>query len=65
MIERGISTQDLFATLPPEWPEPLLPAIRAHLAAHPTKVVVLDDDPTGTQTVQDVWVTTSWTPTAR
>ena len=60
MNERGISKQDLFATLPPEWPEPLLPAIRAHLAVHPTKVVVLDDDPTGTQTVHDIPVLTEW-----
>ena len=46
--------------LPPPWPEPLLPAIRAHLAAHSTKVVVLDDDPTGTQTVHDIPVLTEW-----
>lgn len=55
-----LSKAAAFAALPPEWPEPLLPAIRAHLAAHPTKVVVLDDDPTGTQTVHDIPVLTEW-----
>jgi len=28
------------------------------------KVAVLDDDPTGTQTVHDLWVVTDWTPAA-
>ncbi|MHB8897173.1 MAG: four-carbon acid sugar kinase family protein [Thermoguttaceae bacterium] len=60
----GIAKEDLFAALPPEWPEPLLPAIRAHLAAHPAKVVVLDDDPTGTQTVHDIPVLTEWSEAA-
>ncbi len=46
--------------LPPQWRENLLPAIRAHLAAHPTKVVVLDDDLTGTQTVDNIPVLTEW-----
>ena len=50
----------MLASLPPEWPDSLLPAIRAHLAAHSTKVVVLDDDPTGTQTVHDIPVLTEW-----
>ena len=55
-----ISKSKTFASLPPEWPESLLPAIRAHLAEHRTKVVVLDDDPTGTQTVHDIPVLTEW-----
>jgi uncharacterized protein YgbK (DUF1537 family) len=60
MNDREISKEALFATLPPEWPEPLLPAIRAQLAVHPAKVVVLDDDPTGTQTVHGIPVLTEW-----
>jgi len=52
---------ELFATLPPPWPENLRPQIRAALAARPDhKLVVLDDDPTGTQTVYDVPVLTTW-----
>lgn len=53
---RRILRAELFAALPPEWPENLLPAIRQ--ALH--KVVVLDDDPTGTQTVHGVPVLTGW-----
>ncbi|MDQ3397359.1 MAG: hypothetical protein M3511_06215, partial [Deinococcota bacterium] len=41
-------------SLPPLWPEDILPQIAAKLRASATKIVVLDDDPTGTQTVHDV-----------
>ena len=52
---------DLFAGLPPPPDEaPLLAAIRAHLATDPHAVVVLDDDPTGTQTIYDLSVYTRW-----
>jgi len=56
-----ITKAALFAGLPPEWPENLLPVIRARLAASRNKLVVLDDDPTGTQTVHDVPILTEWT----
>lgn len=52
---------DLTSTLsglPPEWPEDLLPRIREQTQG--VKVVVLDDDPTGTQTVHGVPVLTGW-----
>ncbi|MHB0858678.1 MAG: four-carbon acid sugar kinase family protein [Anaerolineae bacterium] len=52
-----VPAAELLACLPPEWPEDLLPAIRARLH---DKVVVLDDDPTGTQTVHGVPVLTEW-----
>ncbi|CAM4146450.1 four-carbon acid sugar kinase family protein [Zobellia roscoffensis] len=35
--------------------------VRAELAKNPKSIVVLDDDPTGTQTVYDVPVITEWT----
>jgi len=47
-------------TLPPEWGESLLPRIQQELQDSPYKVVVLDDDPTGTQTVRDIPVLTHW-----
>jgi uncharacterized protein YgbK (DUF1537 family) len=50
----------LFASLPPPWPEDLLPLIRAELLQSNRKLVVLDDDPTGTQTVYGVPVLTGW-----
>ncbi len=48
------------AALPPAWPDDLLPAIRQHLRDAKRKLVVLDDDPTGTQTVHDIAVLTEW-----
>lgn len=53
-------TSELLASLPPPWPGELLPEIQAQVAAAGVKIVVLDDDPTGTQTVHDVDVLTGW-----
>jgi uncharacterized protein YgbK (DUF1537 family) len=50
----------LFASLPPEWPTDPFPAIQKLVQADGRKVVVLDDDPTGTQTVHGVPVLTQW-----
>ncbi len=49
-----------FAALPPVWPHDLLPANAAAAAASGRTLVVLDDDPTGTQTVRDIAVVTTW-----
>jgi len=58
-----VPREDLLAALPPEWPEADLRArIREATIASGRKVVVLDDDPTGTQTVHDLPVLTRWTP---
>lgn len=46
--------------LPPLWPDDLLPDIRRLLDADHRKVWVLDDDPTGTQTVANIPVLTFW-----
>jgi uncharacterized protein YgbK (DUF1537 family) len=51
---------DLLAHFPPEWPEDLLPEIQAYNREANETLVVLDDDPTGTQTVYDVPVLTEW-----
>jgi len=50
----------LLNSLPTEWPEDLRPAIRAQVKASRRKIVVLDDDPTGTQTVHGIPVLTEW-----
>ncbi len=50
---------DLHTTLP-VWPEPLAEKIRITLIESGRTIVVLDDDPTGTQTVYDVPVLTSF-----
>jgi uncharacterized protein YgbK (DUF1537 family) len=46
--------------LPPVWAEDVLPEIQAALEANRAKVFILDDDPTGTQTVRDLPVVTEW-----
>lgn len=46
--------------VPPEWSVDLLPENRKRIQASDRKVIVLDDDPTGTQTVHDVHVLTEW-----
>ncbi len=50
----------LLAGLPPEWPGDLRAQLREHALRSERTVVVLDDDPTGTQTVHDVPVLTGW-----
>jgi uncharacterized protein YgbK (DUF1537 family) len=59
-----IKKEQILSTLPPEWPEDLLPTIQAMVQASEAKIVVLDDDPTGNQTVYNVPVLTEWSPTA-
>ncbi len=59
MISRA-NKSELFASLPAPWLRDLLPEIRAAVAASRRKLVVLDDDPTGTQTVYDLPVLTTW-----
>ena len=46
--------------LPPAWSDELLPTIREEIARSGRRVVVLDDDPTGTQTSHGVLVVTEW-----
>jgi uncharacterized protein YgbK (DUF1537 family) len=59
-----IHKQETLNSLAPEWPVDLLAAIQAQVAASGRKVVVLDDDPTGTQTVHDLAVLTGWSVAA-
>lgn len=54
----------LFSSLPEPWPRDLIPQIQASLRETKQKVFVLDDDPTGTQTVHDTIVLTEWSVAA-
>lgn len=54
------SIVDTLAALPPPPAEPLRPRIRELIQQSGNKLVVLDDDPTGTQTVYDIPVLTHW-----
>ncbi|MEM7342651.1 MAG: four-carbon acid sugar kinase family protein [Chloroflexota bacterium] len=59
-MKKSLNKANTFAALPFEWPESLLPTIQQQLKANQQKLVVLDDDPTGTQTVYDIPVLTEW-----
>lgn len=60
MIVKRLDTTTILSSLPPEWSAPLMLDIQREVAESGDKVVVLDDDPTGTQTVHDVSVLTGW-----
>jgi len=60
MSIEAVNQSALLATLPPPWPDSLLPTIQQQLATKARTLVVLDDDPTGTQTVYDLPVLTEW-----
>jgi hypothetical protein len=49
-----ILRSQLLASLPPLWPHDVIPAIQSEVYRHDRKLIVLDDDPTGTQTVCDI-----------
>lgn len=58
---RSLSKDIALSSLPPEWPED--PLVEIHLAEREGKakvLIVLDDDATGTQTVNGVTVLTDW-----
>lgn len=58
-----IARDALFAALPPPAHADRLAEIRARVDAAGKKIVVLDDDPTGTQTVHSLPVLTRWDDT--
>ena len=61
---QSVPKESLFASLPPPWPEEVLPSIQEAVTKAGRSIVVIDDDPTGTQTVYDVPVLTEWTRAA-
>ena len=60
MTEPMHNQHELLASLPEPWQVSLLADIRMHIQDDGRKIVVLDDDPTGTQTVYDLPVLTRW-----
>ena len=60
MDNQRFPKDQLLSGLPPEWPQDLRPVIQKQIKADDRKVVVLDDDPTGTQTVHGLPVLTEW-----
>jgi uncharacterized protein YgbK (DUF1537 family) len=55
-----IDSDELLKAQAPIWPDAPFNSISKLLVDSQTKIVVLDDDPTGTQTVHDVSVLTTW-----
>ncbi len=56
-----IAADELAAALPPEWPDATIrEQVRTRLAESGEVVVVLDDDPTGTQSATGVRVLLRW-----
>ncbi|GAF68521.1 unnamed protein product, partial [marine sediment metagenome] len=57
---RRVKLEDCVRNLPVEWPVELRSQIQKQVKGTQCKVVVLDDDPTGTQTVHGIPVLTEW-----
>uniref|UniRef100_A0A0D9WP15 Uncharacterized protein n=1 Tax=Leersia perrieri TaxID=77586 RepID=A0A0D9WP15_9ORYZ len=56
-----LKKDDVLSSLPAEWPEDPMDDLVSYASHNSKKVlVVLDDDPTGTQTVHDIEVLTEW-----
>lgn len=60
MSNSVLNKETIFSSLPSPWNEDLLPEIRKRVQESRTKIVILDDDPTGTQTVHNIPVLTTW-----
>lgn len=60
MNEKIHIKSELFSKLPPSTNEELRPVIREAIGSRFDAIIVLDDDPTGTQTVYDIPVLTHW-----
>ena len=60
MQYRPVPLKATLDSLPPVWPEDLIPEIEAILQASPSMVFVLDDDPTRAQTVHNASFLTEW-----
>ncbi|MCG8688118.1 MAG: hypothetical protein MI892_24800, partial [Desulfobacterales bacterium] len=56
----NLNKADTLAGLPGPWPQELFPGIREAVNTGKDKIVILDDDPTGTQTVHGLPVLTTW-----
>ncbi len=55
-----LNKEAFFKALPDEWPGNPFPFVKDKVNQSHTKIVILDDDPTGTQTVHGLPVLTSW-----
>ena len=56
----SLKKEAVLQSLPSEWPEDPIYDIQKLNQSNSKTLVVLDDDPTGTQTVHDIEVLTEW-----
>jgi uncharacterized protein YgbK (DUF1537 family) len=64
MTDNAVLDIGYLDTLPPEWEIDLLPAICKKIEKSNARIVILDDDPTGTQTARNLPVLTHWSEQA-
>ena len=64
MTDETVLDISYLGQLAPEWADNLLPSIKQELDRSTYKIIILDDDPTGTQTARDLPVLTTWTAEA-
>lgn len=55
-----VKKEEVLHSLPSEWPSDPIDDIHALDQSNMKTLIVLDDDPTGTQTVHDIEVLTEW-----
>jgi len=60
MEDIAVQQKNLLDKLPTDWPYSLLGEIQEEIGQAKSKVVILDDDPTGTQTSKNIPVLTEW-----
>lgn len=59
-MSASLPQAETLANFPPPWPQDLLSQIQAAVVADSRKIWILDDDPTGTQTIAGLPVITTW-----
>ena len=60
MVFPSIKLKEALRNLPKPWPIDPIPDIQEEIRKNPVRVFSLDDDPTGSQTVENVSLLTDW-----
>ena len=60
MVFPSIELKEALRNLPKPWPIDPIPDIQEEIRKNPVRVFSLDDDPTGSQTVENVSLLTDW-----
>ncbi|SVE09297.1 uncharacterized protein METZ01_LOCUS462151, partial [marine metagenome] len=60
MVLPTIKLREALMALPDPWPVDPIPEIKEEIQKNPARVFSLDDDPTGSQTVENVSLLTDW-----